>query len=157
MKNDWRQGDDSFRGFSILLGSLSSRNPLVSIWTRPAGFLFALAGAVRLGGVGMIVVAWAILVVVLVATTVCRLGPAGVGLTIRVGRRGRGRVFIRGFTGLAWFVVNTAYCYRVSVDRNTTLRIRVTHLLNSSFPCLHCQSHLRPTECDGVRKVRPRP
>lgn len=69
----------------------------------------------------MIVVAWTIWVVmVLITTTVCRLGPAGIGLAIRVGGRGRGRVFIRRFTSLAWFVVDAAYCCRVSVDRNMT-------------------------------------
>jgi len=72
-------------------------------------------------GVGSIMVAWAVWVVVmLVATTVCRLSPARIGLTIRVGGRRRGRVFVRGFTSLARFVVNAAYCCRVSVDKDTT-------------------------------------
>ena len=74
---------------SVLLGCLSSGHSLISIRAWLAGLLLALSRAVRMSRVGMIMVAWTIWVLTVVAATICRLSPAGVGLAVRLGG-GRG-------------------------------------------------------------------
>ena len=72
---------------SILLGCLSFGHSFIGIRAGLADLLLTLSRAVRVSWVGMIVVAWTVRVLMLVATTIRRLGSAGVGLAVRIGGR----------------------------------------------------------------------
>lgn len=72
---------------SILLGCLSFGHSFIGIRAGLADLLLALSRAVRVSWVGMIVVAWTVRVLMLVATTIRRLGSAGIGLAVRIGGR----------------------------------------------------------------------
>jgi len=94
---------------SILLGCLLLWYSFVGVRTRLASLLLAFSGAVGMRRVVMLVLAWTIWVLMVVATTIRRSGSAGIRFAVRVGGRRRGGVFVGRFASLAWFVVDAAY------------------------------------------------